>query len=162
MQLNKMNSRIPTGNRQEHGWTQLLKKCKQSNNDTRVLLFLKIRCHKKGKGEKDCENDKRIISVVIWIKTGFTCLLLMFVFVICVHHILWWVLFCFFLRLCCQFLWIVPFFVYVASFSGLFLSSSMLPVSLDCPFLTALSVFYNVYLPVGSIKYLRHYTTRPK
>jgi hypothetical protein len=143
MQLNKMNSRIPTGNRQEHGWTQLLKKCKQSNNDTRVLLFLKIRCHKKGKGEKDCENDKRIISVVIWIKTGFTCLLLMFVNVICVC-------------LC-----IVVSNTYYGGFFWFF-SSSMLPVSLDCPFLTALSVFYNVYLPVGSIKYLRHYTTRPK
>jgi hypothetical protein len=143
MQLNKMNSRIPTGNRQEHGWTQLLKKCKQSNNDTRVLLFLKIRCHKKGKGEKDCENDKRIISVVIWIKTGFTCLLLMFVNVICV---------------CLR---IVVSNTYYGGFFWFF-SSSMLPVSLDCPFLTALSVFYNVYLPVGSIKYLRHYTTRPK
>ena len=143
MQLNKMNSRIPTGNRQEHGWTQLLKKCKQSNNDTRVLLFLKIRCHKKGKGEKDCENDKRIISVVIWIKTGFTCLLLMFINVICVC-------------LC-----IVVSNTYYGGFFWFF-SSSMLPVSLDCPFLTALSVFYNVYLPVGSIKYLRHYTTRPK
>ena len=76
--------------------------------------------------------------------------------------------------LCCQFLWIVhvllPFrysitficpvscLLYVASFSGLFMTLSvfynicpvsclpMLPVSLDCSCFITLSVFYNIYL----------------
>ena len=85
---------------------------------------------------------------------------------------------CVLCTLCCQFLWIVHFWLplrcsltffypvscvpYVASFSGLYIFDcpfgvlqclfvlcrvcAMLPVSLDCPFLIAPSVFSNVYL----------------
>ena len=58
-----------------------------------------------------------------------------------VQHILGCVFILFFLvlcTLCCQFLWIV----------FLRLVYPMLPVSLDCPFLIAGSVFFNVYLPL--------------
>ena len=63
-------------------------------------------------------------------------------------------LFCFFVLCtqCCQFLWIVHFWwplrysLTFICFVCLRLVYPMLPVSLDCPFLMALSVFSNVYL----------------
>ena len=61
------------------------------------------------------------------------CNLVLFVFVLC--------------TLCSQFLWIVLFLLPLRySLTFIYLVYPMLPVSLDCPFLIALSVFSNVYL----------------
>jgi len=94
---------------------------------------------------------------VLVVSNTLSCVFAMFFFVLC--------------TLCCQFLWIVHFWLslrysltfmcpvpYVASFSGLSIFDCpfgillrlcalyhMLPVSLDCPFLIALSVFSNVF-----------------
>ena len=49
--------------------------------------------------------------------------------------------------LCCQFLWIVHFWLSLRySLTFIYLMYTMLPVSLDCPFLIVPSVFSNVYL----------------
>ena len=52
--------------------------------------------------------------------------------------------------LCYQFLWIVLFWLPLRySLTFICLVHPMLPVSLDCPFLIASSVFFNVYLSVS-------------
>ena len=64
--------------------------------------------------------------------------------ILCCVFALFFVVLC---TLCCQFLWIVHFwlpFRYFLTF--IYLMYPMLPVSLDCPFLIAPSVFSNVYL----------------
>ena len=58
------------------------------------------------------------------------CVFALFVFVMCTQY--------------CQFLWIVLFLLPLR-YSLTFIVYPMLPVSLDCPFLIAPSVFSNVY-----------------
>ena len=87
------------------------------------------------------EGSCLIYVIYVWfgiVVCNTYCDFVLFVFVLC--------------TLCCQFLWIVHFWLLLRysltfiCFVCLRLVYTMLPVSLDCPFLIAPSVFSNIYL----------------